>query len=129
MGTTFYTADHVWIRIQSDDQASQVGTVGITRFAQDALGSIVFVSLPKRGSEVVRRQACCVVESTKTAADVIDPASGTVTEINESLDSDVAPLNDDPLGTGWLYRIAIPHAEPPGDGWMDEASYQAFCKA
>jgi glycine cleavage system H protein len=131
--TTFFTSEHVWIRLTPDDPAvatgTMSGTVGITRFAQDSLGDIVFVGLPKVGTQTSRGQASCVVESTKTAADVIDPAGGEVTNVNSDLESNVTPLNDDPLGSGWLYRVSFQRLDPDEVGWMDEAAYQAFCGA
>ena len=121
--TTRYSEDHVWIRADGG-----VATVGITLHAQETLGDIVFVDLPEIGKSIIAKDVAAVVESVKAAADVIMPASGTVTEVNEALRADPALANSDPLGAGWFFRVKL--SEPSELGaLMDEAAYAEFPKA
>lgn len=115
-----YTAEHEWVRELPD------GTVriGITSYAQDALGDVVFVTLPETGSEVTPGSACGEIESTKSVSDLFAPVAGTVTARNETLDANPEMVNTDPYGDGWMFEIR------PGDpssleGLMDAAAYQA----
>ncbi|MFN8126266.1 MAG: glycine cleavage system protein GcvH [Candidatus Nanopelagicales bacterium] len=98
-----YTAEHEWIRPAEDG----VIRFGITDFAQDALGDIVFVNLPEVGSQVTAGQPCGEVESTKSVSDVFAPVSGTVTARNEALDDEPGAVNTDPYGSGWLVEVKV----------------------
>lgn len=100
-----YTAEHEWVRIDGD-----IAEVGITDFAQDALGDIVYASLPEAGVVVRAGTPCGEVESTKSVSEIYAPLDGAVTERNAALDTAPETVNDDPYGAGWLIRIRI--AEP-----------------
>ncbi len=118
--TIKYTPDHEWINIEGD-----IGTVGITHHAQDALGDVVFVDLPEVGKTYAQKDAAAVVESVKAAADVYMPANGEVTEVNESLRADPSLANSDPLGAGWFFKVKL--ANPADlDALMDETSYTIY---
>lgn len=96
-----YTAEHEWVRHDADG----VLRVGITAFAQDALGDVVYVSLPGVGDAVSAGAACGEVESTKSVSDLYSPASGEVTAVNEALADTPELVNSDPYGAGWMYEI------------------------
>jgi len=98
----FYTVDHEWIRVEGD-----VGTVGITDYAQKALGDITFVDLPQVGQEVARGNEACAVESCKAAVSVYAPAGGRIVEVNAALADDPGKINLDCYGEGWLYKLAL----------------------
>ena len=117
-----YTAEHEWVR----DPGSTEGSVrvGITDYAQDALGDIVYVSLPELGDSVEAGSTCGELESTKSVSDVYVPVTGRVTATNEALDSTPELVNSDPYGEGWLFEIA-PSDDTALDGLMDAAAYQA----
>lgn len=97
-----YTAEHEWVALSGDR-----ARVGITAYAQDALGDIVYVSLPEVGADVEAGQACGEVESTKSVSDVYAPVSGTVTARNEALDATPEQVNTDPYGQGWMFEVAV----------------------
>ena len=112
-----YTDDHEWARLEGDTV-----TVGITEFAQDQLGELVFVELPTLGGVVTQGDEAAVVESVKAAGDVKSPVGGTIMEINESLVDTPEKVNDDPMGEGWIYKVAI--TDPTEwESLMDEAAY------
>ena len=98
----YYTKDHEWAQVDEN-----VVTVGITEFAQDALGEIVYVELPEEGQKVTQTESFGVVESVKAASDLIAPVSGTVIEVNTSIVDDPGVLNDDPINNGWMIRIEM----------------------
>jgi len=98
----YYTKDHEWAQVDEN-----VVTVGITEFAQDALGEIVYVELPEEGQKVTQTEPFGVVESVKAASDLIAPVSGTVIEVNTSIVDDPGVLNDDPINNGWMIRIEM----------------------
>jgi len=102
-----YTPEHEWVRAGSDG----VVRVGITAFAQDALGDIVFVSLPAVGDSVTAGDTCGEVESTKSVSDLYAPLSGEVVAVNEALDSAPELVNTDPYGQGWMYDVKLSEAE------------------
>ena len=114
-----YTAEHEWLRAPGDG-----GTVrfGITDYAQEALGDIVYVSLPDVGAEVTLGQPCGEVESTKSVSDVYAPVSGVVVARNEALVGSPELLNTDPYGEGWMVEVQPSDADVSGLG-MDAASY------
>ena len=114
-----YTAEHEWIRVSGD-----VVRVGITAYAQEALGDIVFVTLPSVGGTVESGQALGEVESTKSVSDVYAPVAGAVVARNERLDQQPELLNSDPYGDGWIAEIRP--ADPASlDGLLDAAAYAA----
>lgn len=98
----YYTKDHEWAQVDENTV-----TVGITEFAQDSLGEIVYVDLPEEGQKVTQSDTFGVVESVKAVSDLIAPVSGTVIEVNGSLADDPGVLNDDPMNNGWLLRIEM----------------------
>jgi len=97
-----YTREHEWIRVEGDR-----GVVGITEFAQEQLGDIVFVELPKLGANVEREKTFGVVESVKTASDLYSPVSGTVVDVNAKLTDQPELVNSDPYGDGWMIVVQI----------------------
>jgi glycine cleavage system H protein len=118
-----YSREHQWIDSSTPDAAR----VGITPFAQETLGDIVFVDLPAVGKTFQQGEVAAVVESVKTAADVFMPASGEIVAINEALRDDPAMANTDPLGAAWFFTVRI--SDPSQlDGLMDETAYAAFAK-
>jgi glycine cleavage system H protein len=119
MTTTLYTSDHEWLDIDGD-----VATVGITDYAQQQLGDVVFVELPKVGRALKKAEAAAVVESVKAASDVYAPISGEVLEANEALAGEPALVNSDAQGKAWFFKIRIADKGELG-GLMDEAAYKA----
>ena len=113
-----YTTDHEWVRVTSD------GTVkfGITEYAQDALGDIVYVSLPDVGASVTAGQACGEVESTKSVSDLYAPVTGTVSARNEALTATPEVVNADPYGEGWMVEVQVTDASQVDD-LLDSAKY------
>ena len=97
-----YTSEHEWIAI-----SGSVASVGITDYAQQALGDVVYVSVPAPGTRVIAGEACGEVESTKSVSDIYSPVDGEVTEVNGDLEDDPALVNSDPYGAGWLMRIRV----------------------
>lgn len=118
--TTRYTRDHEWIRLDGD-----VAVVGITDYAQEQLGDIVYVELPEPGKTVEKGGEFCVVESVKAASEVFAPISGEVTAVNGALGDQPGAVNESPEGSGWLIKIR-PADKAEIDGLMDEAAYKAF---
>lgn len=120
MATVKYTKDHEYIRVEGD-----VGTVGISHYAQEQLGDVVFVELPGVGKTVKKGDSAAVVESVKAASDIYSPVSGEVTAANPDLEGAPATVNDDPAGKGWFFKVKI--ANPAElDDLMDETAYKAF---
>ncbi len=114
-----YTSDHEWLR----DQGDGLVRVGITDYAQDALGDVVFVSLPEPGRPVAPGEACAEVESTKSVSEVYSPLAGTVHARNEALESAPERINADPYGDGWLFEVRLA-AGVTLDGLLDAGSYR-----
>ena len=121
-----YTSEHEWVR-PADDSGGAV-RIGITHYAQDALGDIVYVSLPSVGDTVSSGAACGELESTKSVSDLYAPISGEVVARNESLDATPELVNNDPYGGGWLFEIK-PADSDELDGLMDAAAYQSSLEA
>jgi glycine cleavage system H protein len=120
MSNIRYTKDHEWIRVDGEE-----ATIGITDFAQNQLGDIVFVDLPEIGRKVEKGKEAGVVESVKAASEVYAPVSGEVTANNTGLSDDPAKVNADAMGAGWFYKLKI--SDPKElDALMDEAAYKAF---
>ena len=115
-----YTDEHEWVRVDGT-----TARVGITDYAQDALGDVVYVDLPPVGATVAAMAACCEVESTKSVSEIFSPVSGTVTEVNTDLSDAPQMINEDPYGKGWIFAVEM--SDPTEvDGLMDAAAYQAF---
>jgi glycine cleavage system H protein len=117
-----YSPEHVWIEV---DAAIGVATIGITPFAQESLGDIVFVDLPPLGKSIAAKEVAGIVESVKTAADVFMPAAGVVTEVNENLRADPALANTAPLTDAWFFKVRLTSPEQVAE-LMDEAAYAQF---
>ena len=117
--TTKFTPDHEYIRIEGT-----TGTVGITPYAQEQLGDIVFVELPAVGTKLKKGAEAAVVESVKAASEIYAPVTGTVTEINDAVTADPSLVNADAAGNGWMFKIAIDDAAEL-DALMDDAAYAA----
>ena len=113
-----YSPEHEWVAVTGD-----TARVGITDYAQDALGDIVFVDVPDVGLEVVAGASCAEVESTKSVSEIYSPVSGTVTAVNEALADEPERVNRDPYGDGWIFALTIVDAREL-DALMDAAAYQ-----
>jgi len=120
MATTKYTTDHEYVRVDGD-----IGTVGISHYAQEQLGDVVFVELPAAGKSFKKGDNAAVVESVKAASDIYAPVSGEVTTANPDLEGAPSTVNDDPAGKGWFFKIRLSNPSEL-DGLMDEAAYKAF---
>ena len=117
----YFTEEHEWIDVDGD-----TATVGITDYAQEQLGDIVFVELPDTGAQVAKGKDAAVVESVKAASDVYAPITGEVTEANQALDEDPALVNSSPEADGWFFKLTIAD-KGELEGLMDEAAYKSFC--
>ncbi len=120
MATVKYTKDHEYIRVDGD-----TGTIGISHYAQEQLGDVVFVELPAAGKAVKKGDSAAVVESVKAASDIYSPVSGQVIEANPDLEGAPATVNDDPAGKGWFFKVKIANTAELDD-LMDEAAYKAY---
>jgi glycine cleavage system H protein len=114
-----FTTDHEWLRLDGE-----VATVGITSFAQDKLGDLVFVELPRVGAKFKKGAAAATVESVKAASDVYAPVSGEVIEVNAKVSTEPALVNSAPTGEGWLFKMKIADATELG-ALLDEQAYNA----
>ena len=121
--TTYYTAEHEWISVEGD-----IGTVGITAFAAEKLGDVVFVELPDAGKQVKKEGDMAVVESVKAASDVYAPVTGEIVEGNAAIVDDPAQVNADPEGAGWFVKLKLAD-KGQLSGLMDKAAYDKFCAA
>ena len=117
MAATYFTQDHEWIRVEGD-----TATVGITDYAQQQLGDLVFVELPELGRTLSKGDAAVVVESVKAASDVYAPCDGEIVAVNEALSGDPALVNSAATGDGWLWRMRLSDASQL-DGLMDATAY------
>lgn len=115
-----YTTDHEWLRVEGD-----VATVGITSYAQDKLGDLVFVELPGIGATFAQGAPAAVVESVKAASDVYSPITGDVVAVNDKLANEPGLVNSDPTGEGWLFRIKVTNKSEIA-ALLDEAAYKAI---
>ncbi|MFV1957961.1 MAG: glycine cleavage system protein GcvH [Planctomycetota bacterium] len=113
-----YTKNHEWVRVEGD-----AATVGITDFAVEHLGDLVFVDLPEIGRTLKTGESAAEVESVKAVGEILSPVAGEVLEVNEALADDQGPLAEDPYGAGWLYRVRV-QGEVGGD-LMDLDAYEA----
>ena len=117
-----YHPEHDWARIAADDSGH--ATLGVTWFAQDALGEVVFFDPPAVGTALVKDQAYAEVESVKAVSDVVAPLSGEIVEVNESLSDNPAMINEDPYGEGWMVKVRLSDPSET-EGLLDAAAYRA----
>jgi glycine cleavage system H protein len=122
MADVRYSEEHEWIRVEGD-----TGTIGITHYAQEQLGDVVFVEVPAAGRKVAKGEAIAVVESVKAASDIYAPVSGEVVESNAALADTPGDVNTEPMGKGWFFKIKLAD-KADLEGLMDEAAYAAFVK-
>jgi glycine cleavage system H protein len=117
-----YSEDHEWVEVEGD-----TGMIGISDYAQEQLGDVVFVELPDVGKMLDRGDEAAVVESVKAAAEVYAPVGGEVIEVNDALNGDPSLVNTDAFGDGWFAKLRL---TDPGelDELMDEAAYKTFCE-
>ena len=120
MATLKFTDQHEWLSIEDD-----IACVGITGYAQEQLGDVVFVELPETGAEFSRGDEAAVVESVKAAAEVYAPVTGDITETNKDLEGSPELVNSDPQGTGWFFKMRLSDLSET-DAMMDEQSYKDF---
>ncbi|MBN9590568.1 MAG: glycine cleavage system protein H [Alphaproteobacteria bacterium 64-11] len=120
MSEVRYTDQHEWIRLDGDE-----ATVGITKYAAEALGDVVFVEVPQVGKAVKAGGEAAVVESVKAASDIYAPASGTVSAANDALAAEPSKVNDDPEGGGWFFKLKDVSMDEFGK-LMDEGTYKKF---
>lgn len=120
--TTKFTPDHEYVRVEGS-----TGTIGITPYAQEALGDIVFVELPSVGKVLKKGDEAAVVESVKAASEIYTPVSGTVSAVNTALSGEPGLINQAPDTTGWLFKITISDASEL-DGLLDDAAYADLTK-
>lgn len=120
MATTYFTEDHEWIAVDGD-----TATVGITAFAAQQLGDVVFVELPDVGKTVAKGKEAAVVESVKAASEVYAPVAGEISAVNNELEGTPALVNQDPQGNGWFFKLTLSNAGDL-DGLMDQTAYDAF---
>ena len=123
MATTYYSEEHEWITIEGN-----TGTVGITDFAQEQLGDIVFAEVTKANEEVTKDEEVAVVESVKAASDIFSPVSGRISEVNVLLENAPETINSDPLENGWIFKITITNPDELDD-LMDLDSYNKFVES
>ena len=121
--TTRYTKDHEYVRVEGD-----TGTVGITDYAQEQLGDVVYVELPATGAAVEKGGQAAVVESVKAASEVYAPVSGEVTAVNGELEGAPGTVNEEPAGRGWFFKLRL---KDPGelDGLMTEEQYREYVQS
>ena len=123
MVTTYYSEEHEWIAVDGN-----TGTVGITDFAQEQLGDIVFAEVTKENEEVTKDDEVAVVESVKAASDIFSPVSGRISEVNVLLENAPETINSDPLENGWIFKITITNPDELDD-LMDLHSYNEFVES
>ena len=121
MSAVRYTKDHEWILMEDDD----IGVIGITDYAQDQLGELVYVELPEVDQELGAGSDAVVIESVKAAGEVKAPVSGSVVEVNESLVDEPEKVNNDPMGAGWFVKIKVTDTSEL-DALMDEEAYKEY---
>ena len=123
MSDVRYTDQHEWIRLDGDE-----ATVGITKFAAESLGDVVFVELPPSGKSVKAGGEAAVVESVKAASDIYAPAGGTVTSVNTALEKEPSKVNEDPEGAGWFFKMTLTDKSELAK-LMDAAAYAKFVES
>lgn len=117
-----YTKEHEWIKVEGN-----IGTIGITAFAQDQLGDVVFVEVPAVGRVLKAHEQFGVVESVKTVSDLYSPVAGKVVEVNGALEGTPELVNSDPYGEGWMIKVELSNPADV-DALLDAAAYEAFTK-
>ncbi len=123
MADVKYSNEHEWIRVEGD-----LGTVGITNYAQEQLGDVVFVDVPAAGRKIAKGESVAVVESVKAASDIYSPVSGEVTEANGELANSPGNVNADAMGLGWFFKVRLSN-KAELDSLMDEKAYNDFVKS
>ena len=123
MSETRYTDQHEWVRLEGGE-----ATVGITKFAAESLGDVVFVELPASGKSVKAGGEAAVVESVKAASDIYAPAGGTVTGVNTALEKEPSKVNEDPEGAGWFFKMTLTDKSELAK-LMDAAAYAKFVES
>jgi glycine cleavage system H protein len=118
-----YTQEHEWVAIDG-----AAATIGITDHAQQALGDVVFVSVPAPGTKVTAGEPCGEVESTKSVSDLYSPVDGEVTEVNGEVDENPGVVNSDPYGAGWLFKVAMAASGEVPSGLLSAADYEELTK-
>ncbi len=120
MSAMYYTKEHEWILVEGN-----IGTIGISDYAQEQLGDMVYIELPEVGKEIAQSEQVAVVESVKAASEIYAPAGGTVTEVNERLADEPGTVNEDATGEGWFVKLEL---SDPGEveGLMGEAAYKDY---
>jgi glycine cleavage system H protein len=118
--TIYYSEDHEWVNVEGNS-----GTVGITDYAQNALGDIVFVEIPEIGDDFAKGDEVAVVESVKAASEIYSPVSGEITAVNAELEDNAALVNTSPNGDGWFFKISISDSSEL-ESLLDEAGYENF---
>jgi glycine cleavage system H protein len=118
-----YTQEHEWVAISGSS-----ASVGITDHAQQALGDVVYVSVPAPGTRVTAGEPCGEVESTKSVSDIYSPVDGEVTEVNEEVDKSPGLVNSDPYGEGWLFRVRLADGGELAPGLLSAAEYEALTR-
>jgi glycine cleavage system H protein len=120
-GSLLFDEGHMWVRLEDDDTA----VMGLSDYAQDMMGEIIFVELPEEGAAIIRGDACGTVESVKSVEDLLAPASGEVIRINEDVLDAPETINQDPYGDGWLMEVRL---EDPSEleSLMTESEYENF---
>ena len=117
-----YSEEHEWIRVEGD-----TGTIGISAYAQEQLGDVVFVDVPQAGRKVAKGESVAVVESVKAASDIYAPATGEIIEANAGLAETPGDVNTEPMGKGWFFKMKLADKSELA-GLMDQAAYEAFVK-
>ena len=115
-----YTKDHEWVKINDN-----VAVIGITDYAQDQLGDVVYVELPEVGSQIVQFETCGTIESVKTVSDLCAPISGEVVKINEELDDTPELINNEPYGAGWIFEVQVADSSE-FDNLLSPKDYEAL---
>ena len=118
--TIYYSEDHEWINVEGS-----VGTVGITEYAQNALGDIVFVEVPEVGDEFAKGDEVSVVESVKAASEIYSPVTGEIMAVNEDLEENAALVNSSPDGDGWFFKVTVSNKDELEE-LMDAGDYKTF---
>ena len=122
MADLYYTEEHEWVRVEGD-----IAECGISNFAQEQLGDVVFVELPEAGREVAQNDECAVVESVKAASDIYAPVSGEIIAANDTLEGDPGLVNSNAMDDGWFFKIKL--SDPSElENLMDTDEYTVFCK-
>ena len=119
-----YSEDHAWVKVQDEDLV----TIGITDFAQEQLGDLVYIELPKVGHEFSREDNISVIESVKSASDLVAPVSGKIVEVNDRLEDDPELVSDNSMGEVWFIKVKLSKLSEL-DELMDEKSYQTFIES